>query len=70
MKKYRLLTEKNKCYIQQRNDTLFGEEWETVHSFIGCVSMCEKIVTLLNMCESNSNKLKRKIYDRIRHTKS
>lgn len=70
MKKYRLLTEKNKNYIQHHKETLFGDEWETIHSFIGCQSMCEKIVTLLNLCDSNTKKIRKKIYDRIRHTET
>lgn len=66
MTKYRFIQDKAKSYIQQRNDNLLFGEWETIHSFIGCSALCKEITHLLNKCEEETIKRRRKIYDRAR----
>ena len=55
MKPYRLVINGVKTHIQKYDKTtLFGPEWVTIISFVGCKNRCEKIVELLNECDTIS----------------
>lgn len=44
------------CSVQQKEQTLFGKEWVTMASFMGCEVRMRKIAQLLNECEIISEK--------------
>lgn len=56
MKPFRLVTNGIHTYVQEyKKEMLFGSEWVTILSFIGCKNRCERIVELLNECATISN---------------
>lgn len=55
-KKYRHIAKCGRSYIQRLTNTLFGEQWETIASFIGCEKESKQIVQQLNACERQSHK--------------
>lgn len=53
MKPYRLVVNGSNTHIQEhKKGMLFGPEWETIISFIGCRNRCKQIVDLLNECDT------------------
>ena len=60
MKPFRLVVKGKNTHIQEyKKEMLFGPEWETMISFIGCRNRCKQIVDLLNECAAISNKNKK-----------
>ena len=51
MKPFRFVVNGQKTHIQEyKKEMLFGPEWETIISFVGCRNRCKQIVDLLNEC--------------------
>lgn len=51
MKPFRLVVNGRNTHIQEyKKEMLFGPEWETILSFVGCRNRCKQIVDLLNEC--------------------
>lgn len=55
-KRYRLIAKYGRSYIQRLNVGLFGEQWETIASFIGCEKESKQIVQQLNICDRITQK--------------
>ena len=66
-KKYRLISKFGNSYIQRLTIGLFGEQWETIASFVGCENECKQIVQQLNNCEKLSQKNTEQHDDRRRN---
>lgn len=55
MKSFRLVIKGCNVHIQEyKKEMLFGSEWETIVSFVGCKNRCKQIVDLLNECATIS----------------
>lgn len=55
MKPFRLVINGKNTHIQEyKKEMLFGPEWETILSFVGCKNRCKQIVDLLNECDAIS----------------
>ena len=52
--KYRAIKYRGNTYIQRLITGLFGEQWETIASFVGCEKESEQIVKMLNQCDKKS----------------
>lgn len=55
MKPFRLIINGRNTHIQEyKKEMLFGPEWETILSFVGCKNRCKQIADLLNECDAIS----------------
>lgn len=54
--RYKLVAKNGKSYILKFTVGLFGEQWETIASFVGCENECKQIVQQLNKCDKLSQK--------------